>query len=30
MSVDFIPRPDAAFDHFYRNLTYYVIDNNTR
>jgi hypothetical protein len=27
---DFIPRPDAAFDHFYRNLTDYVIDNNAR
>jgi hypothetical protein len=30
MSVDFIPHPDGAFDHFYRNLTDYVIDNNTR
>jgi len=27
---DFIPRPDAAFDTFFRNLTDYVIDNKTR
>jgi hypothetical protein len=30
MHADFIPRPDAAFDTFYRNITDYVLDNNTR
>jgi hypothetical protein len=30
MAVDFIPRPDAAFETFFRNLTDYVIDNATR
>jgi hypothetical protein len=28
--TDFIPRPDAAFDAFFRNLTDYVIDNRAR
>ena len=28
--TDFIPRPDAAFDVFFRNLTDFVIDNKTR
>jgi len=27
---DFIPRPDAAFDTFYRNLVDYVMSNNSR
>jgi hypothetical protein len=26
---DFIPRPDAAFETFFRNVTDFVIDNNT-
>jgi hypothetical protein len=30
MAVDFIPRPDAAFETFYRNLVDYVLDNNAR
>jgi len=28
--TDFIPRPDAAFETFFRNLTEYVIDNAVR
>ena len=28
MHPDFIPRPDAAFDTFYRNLVDYVLDHN--
>jgi len=27
---DFIPRPDAAFDQFFRNIVDYVLDNRTR
>jgi len=27
---DFIPRPDAAFETFFRNVTDFVIDNNAR
>jgi len=27
---DFIPRPDAAFENFFRNLTDYVMDNAVR
>jgi hypothetical protein len=30
MRTDFIPRPDAAFETFFRNITDYVIDNNAR
>ena len=30
MSTDFIPRPDAAFETFFRNVTDFVIDNNAR
>ena len=30
MHADFIPRTDAAFDRFYRNLTDFVLDNNAR
>jgi hypothetical protein len=29
-SRDFIPRNDAAFETFFRNITDYVMDNNTR
>jgi hypothetical protein len=29
-SHDFIPRPDAAFETFFRNVTDYVLDNNAR
>jgi hypothetical protein len=28
--TDFIPRPDAAFETFIRNITDYVLDNNAR
>ena len=28
--TDFIPRPDPAFDTFYRNIVDYVLDNNGR
>jgi len=27
---DFIPRPDAAFETFFRNVTDFVLDNNAR
>jgi hypothetical protein len=27
MSKDFIPRPDAAFEDFFKFITDYVIDN---
>jgi len=30
MSTDFVPRPDAAFEIFFRNIIDYVIDNNPR
>jgi len=30
MNSDFIPRPDAAYDNFFRNLTDYVLDHNKR
>jgi hypothetical protein len=30
MSRGFIPRNDAAFENFFRNITDYVIDNNAR
>jgi len=30
MRTDFIPRPDAAFETFFRNITDFVIDNNDR
>jgi hypothetical protein len=30
MHGDFIPRPDAQFDVFYRNLVDFVLDNKTR
>jgi hypothetical protein len=30
MHGDFIPRPDAAFETFFRNVTDYVIDNAAR
>jgi hypothetical protein len=28
--TDFIPRPDAAFETFFRNITDYVLANNAR